>query len=219
MSPTGNGSVAIDQSTDQTAKATSPEQIRDQLIDQAAELSPDLADLIRLYYRYLPPEEVIDDDPRDLVGAVGSNLLLAEARVAGRPVVRLLNPVAAQDGWDCPATVIQVVTDDMPYLVDSVVAELAHSGVNVQRVVHPIVVVRRDLAGSLREVLATADPEAPPADTLLESWMSIEVDLVTDPERARELENRLVSVLHDVREVVEDTDRMVGTARMLADAP
>jgi glutamate dehydrogenase len=217
MSPTGNGSVAIDQSSDQTAKAASPEQIRDQLIDQAAELSPDLADLIRLYYRYLPPEEVIDDDPRDLVGAVRSNLLLAEARVAGRPVVRLLNPVAAQDGWDCPATVIQVVTDDMPYLVDSVVAELAHSGVNVQRIVHPIVVVRRDLAGSLREVLAATDPEAPPSDALLESWMSIEVDLVTDPERARELENRLVSVLHDVREVVEDTDRMVGTARMLAD--
>ena len=218
MSPTGNGSVAVDQSTDQSAKSASPEQIRDQLIDQAAELSPDLADLIRLYYRYLPPEEVIDDDPRDLVGAVGSNLLLAESRVAGRPVVRLLNPVAAQDGWDCPATVIQVVTDDMPYLVDSVVAELTHSGVNVQRVVHPIVVVRRDLAGSLREVLATADPEAPPADALLESWMSIEVDLVTDPERARELENRLVSVLHDVREVVEDTDRMVGTAKMLADS-
>ena len=217
MSPTGNGSVAIDQCSDQTAKAASPEQIRDQLIDQAAELSPDLADLIRLYYRYLPPEEVIDDDPRDLVGAVRSNLLLAESRVAGRPVVRLLNPVAAQDGWDCPATVIQVVTDDMPYLVDSVVAELAHGGVNVQRVVHPIVVVRRDLAGSLREVLAAADPEAPPSDALLESWMSIEVDLVTDPERARELENRLVSVLHDVREVVEDTDRMVGTARMLAD--
>jgi glutamate dehydrogenase len=217
MSPTGNGSVAIDQSSDQTAKAASPEQIRDQLIDQAAELSPDLADLIRLYYRYLPPEEVIDDDPRDLVGAVRSNLLLAESRVAGRPVVRLLNPVAAQDGWDCPATVIQVVTDDMPYLVDSVVAELAHSGVNVQRIVHPIVVVRRDLAGSLREVLAATDPEAPPSDALLESWMSIEVDLVTDPERARELENRLVSVLHDVREVVEDTDRMVGTARMLAD--
>ena len=50
MSPAGNGSVAIDQSTDQTVKSASPEQIRDQLIDQAAELSPDLADLIRLYY-------------------------------------------------------------------------------------------------------------------------------------------------------------------------
>ncbi|HEX3781488.1 MAG TPA: NAD-glutamate dehydrogenase [Pseudonocardiaceae bacterium] len=220
MSPTGNGSVAVDTavdtSTDQAAKP-SPEQIRDELIDRAAELAPDLADLIRLYYRYLPPEEVIDDYPVDLVGAVRSNRLLAESRVAGRPVVRLVNPVAAQDGWDCPATVIQVVTDDMPYLVDSVVAELTHSGVNVQRVVHPIVVVRRDLAGTLLEVLATADPEAPPSDALLESWMSIEVDLVTDPERARELENRLVSVLHDVREVVEDTDRMIGNACSLAD--
>jgi glutamate dehydrogenase len=133
-------------------------------------------------------------------------------------VVRILNPTRAHDGWTCPATVVQVVTDDMPYLVDSVASELTRGGVQVQRVVHPIVVVRRDLVtGALQEVLPTADPADPPGDALAESWMYVEVDLLTDPDRARELETRLHTVLNDVREVVEDTDKMAGMAGHLAE--
>ncbi|WP_158846293.1 NAD-glutamate dehydrogenase [Saccharothrix deserti] len=200
------------------ARTASPEQARDELIERAAANAPELADLIRLYYRHVPAEEVIDDDPVDLVGAVRSNYQLAESRVPGRPVVRILNPTRAHDGWTCPATVVQVVTDDMPYLVDSVASELTRGGVQVQRVVHPIVVVRRDLVtGELLEVLPTADPADPPGDAMAESWMYIEVDLLTDPDRARELETKLHTVLNDVREVVEDTDKMIGTAFSLAD--
>ncbi|QQQ77600.1 NAD-glutamate dehydrogenase [Saccharothrix sp. 6-C] len=200
------------------ARPASPEQARDELIERAAANAPELADLIRLYYRHVPAEEVNDDDPVDLVGAVRSNYQLAESRVPGRPVVRILNPTRAHDGWTCPATVVQVVTDDMPYLVDSVASELTRGGVQVQRVVHPIVVVRRDLVtGALQEVLPTADPADPPGDALAESWMYIEVDLLTDPDRARELEAKLHTVLNDVREVVEDTDRMAGMAGHLAE--
>jgi glutamate dehydrogenase len=187
------------------------------LIERAASLAPEIAELIRLYFRYLPPEEVIDDDPVDLVGAVRSTLQLAENRVPGRPLVRVLNPTRGHDGWTCASTVVQVVTDDMPYLVDSVASRLTGGGVQVQRTIHPIVVVRRDVAGGLIEVLPTADPDAPPRDTFAESWMSVEIDLITDPQRARELENGLLSVLMDVREVVEDTERMAGMARSLAD--
>ncbi|NUT93723.1 MAG: NAD-glutamate dehydrogenase [Saccharothrix sp.] len=196
----------------------SPEQARDELIERAAAGAPELADLIRLYYRHVPAEEVNDDDPVDLVGAVRSNYQLAETRVPGRPVVRILNPTRAHDGWTCPATVVQVVTDDMPYLVDSVASELTRGGVQVQRVVHPIVVVRRDpVTGALNEVMPTADPADPPGDAMAESWMYIEVDLLTDPDRARELETKLHTVLNDVREVVEDTKKMTDTALQLAD--
>ncbi|MGH3864357.1 NAD-glutamate dehydrogenase [Actinokineospora sp.] len=211
-----DGAVSVDGSASD-GRPVSPEQIRDDLIERAAEQAPDIADLIRLYYRYIPPEEVLDDDPVDLVGAVRSHAQLAEKRVKGRPAVRMVNPNSGQDGWSTPGSVVQLVTDDMPYLVESVSAELVRSGVQVQRVVHPIVVVRRDVAGGLREVLPTCDPDDPPGGTFAESWMYIEVDLVSDADRAREIENSLLSVLNDVREVVEDTDRMISTARALAD--
>ncbi|MDX8149796.1 NAD-glutamate dehydrogenase [Lentzea sp. BCCO 10_0061] len=216
--PTRTDDVSAAPAAGDDSRPASPEQVRDELIERAAANAPELADLIRLFYRHVPAEEVNDDDPVDLVGAVRSNYQLAESRVPGRAAVRILNPTRGTDGWQCPVTVVQVVTDDMPYLVDSVASELTRGGVQVQRVVHPIVVVRRDpVTGERIEVLPTADPADPPSDALAESWMNVEVDLITDPDRARELETRLLTVLTDVREVVEDTDRMVTTALQLAE--
>ncbi|SMD24283.1 NAD-glutamate dehydrogenase [Lentzea albidocapillata] len=216
--PTRTDDVSAATAAGDGSPTASPEQVRDELIERAAANAPELADLIRLFYRHVPAEEVNDDDPVDLVGAVRSNYQLAESRVPGRAAVRILNPTRGTDGWQCPVTVVQVVTDDMPYLVDSVASELTRGGVQVQRIVHPIVVVRRDpVTGERTEVLPTADPADPPTDALAESWMNIEVDLITDPDRARELETRLLSVLTDVREVVEDTDRMAATALQLAE--
>ncbi|MET0236002.1 MAG: NAD-glutamate dehydrogenase [Kibdelosporangium sp.] len=215
---TSTGVQSHPDATSAKAPVATPEQIRDELVATAAGSAPEIADLIRLYYRYVPPEEVLDFAPADLVGAVRAHLSLARQRVPGRPVVRPINPTAEVDGWTTSATVVQVVTDDMPYLVESVSAELVRGGVQVQRVVHPIVVVRRDVAGALREVLPTADPGDPPADALVESWMYIEIDLITDPDRGREISTGLYSVLNDVREVVEDAAKMSGQANALADA-
>ncbi|MGB3437494.1 MAG: NAD-glutamate dehydrogenase [Actinophytocola sp.] len=202
---------------DRTESEETPEQRRDDLIEQAASAAPDMADLIRHYYRYIPPEEVTDTDPVDLVGMVRTHRDLAARRVPGRPAVRVFNPDADTDGWRTAGTVVQLVNDDMAYLVESVSAELVRGGLQVHRVVHPIVVVSRDVTGGLRDILTDAEADDPPADALAESWMSIEVDLITDADRSREIESRLQSVLNDVREVVEDTDRMAGTARALAD--
>jgi glutamate dehydrogenase len=219
MTSTGDrppiGEAAIS-GTAEAPRRVSPEQIRDELVDRAAGMAPDIADLVRLYYRYIPPEDVIGDDPVDLVGAVRSHRQFAEHRVAGRPAIRMINPTFAEDGWTTGSTVIQIVTDDMSYLVESVSAELARNGVQVQRVVHPIVVVARDVAGQLREVLPGADPVNPPPPALAESWMYIEIDLITDSARVREIERGLYSVINDVREVVEDTTKMSAEATRLA---
>ncbi|EHR49887.1 NAD-specific glutamate dehydrogenase [Saccharomonospora marina XMU15] len=198
-------------------RSRSPEQIRDELVDSAASQTPDIAALIRLYYRLIPAEEIIGDEPSDLVGAVRSHLELAAERVPGRPVVRLFNPTIEQDGWAREATVVQLVTDDMPYLVDSVAAELSRNGVQVQRIVHPIVVVSRDVTGHLLRVHPEADVAEPPAGAATESWMYLEIDPIGDPHRAQDLDRRLTAVLGDVREVVEDTEKMAEAARRIAD--
>ncbi|GAA4865754.1 NAD-glutamate dehydrogenase [Saccharopolyspora rosea] len=197
--------------------ASNPEVTKSRLLDRAAESAPELAQLLRTYYRHVPADELVDDEPGDLVGALRSHHDLASHRVAGRPVVHIFNPNRAADGWESAATVVQIVTDDMPYLVDSVVAELGRDDAQVQRIIHPILVVRRDVAGELLEVLPAADPAAPPADAMAESWMFIEVDQVVDEDRLGALRQGLNNVLNDVREVVEDSERMHATARALAD--
>ncbi|MGQ0776330.1 MAG: NAD-glutamate dehydrogenase [Pseudonocardiales bacterium] len=182
-----------------------------------AEESGRLDALIARYYRHASAEEFSSAEPAELGAAVRSHCALAAERAPGRAVVRLLNPTRAGDGWSSPGTVVQIVTDDMPYLVDSVVAQLDRIGVSAHRLLHPIMVVCRDLTGALQAVLADCDPDEAPADALVESWMYLEIGRITDPERAQEVQQRLLAVLTDVREVVEDTERMAGTAVALAD--
>jgi glutamate dehydrogenase len=176
-----------------------------------------IAELVALYYRLVPAEELDTAEPAELAAAARSHLELATDRVPGRAVVRLLNPTLAEDGWSSRDTVVQIVTDDMPYLVDSVVAELARIKVAVRRLGHPIVLVRRDITGTLREVLTGSMPDEAPTDALVESWIYVHVDRIADPDRARQVEQRLLTVLTDVREVVEDTQRMAGVAYALAE--
>src|SRR5216117_3556017 len=83
----------------------SPEQTRDDLIELAAAVAGDLADLVRLYYRYIPPEEVVDHEPADLVGMVRAHRRLAETRVPGSPSVQVFNPDTAE-GWSTAGTVV-----------------------------------------------------------------------------------------------------------------
>ncbi|MQA62168.1 MAG: NAD-glutamate dehydrogenase [Actinophytocola sp.] len=190
---------------------------RDHLVEQAAGLAPEIGDLVRVYFRHVPPEDIVDDDPVDLVGAVRSHKVLAEQRTPGRPAVWIGDPTEAENGWSSDATVVQIVTDDMPFLVDSVAAKFARSGIDVQRIVHPIFVVSRDVTGALQEIHPTADAAEPPEGAATESWIYVELDRLTDTERAVEMENRLHSVINDVREVVEDTEKMSATALAIAE--
>src|SRR2546423_3409292 len=149
-----------------------------------------LAELIALYYRLVPADELSTAEAAELQAAVQSHLALAAERVPGRALVRLLNPTRAEDGWNSPDTVVQIVTDDMPYLVDSMIAELERCDLAVRRLVHPLVLVRRDVTGTLREVLTGCDPAEIPSDALVESWMYVNIDRITDPGRARQVHQR-----------------------------
>ncbi|AOS62385.1 NAD-glutamate dehydrogenase [Actinoalloteichus hymeniacidonis] len=197
-------------------RAAALDSTRDELLDRAADTQPSLGRLLRLYFRDVSAEEVVAHDSDQLLAMLSSHVELAQHRVAGRPAIRVFAPEDEKAGVTRDVTVVQIVTDDMPYLVESVVAGLSRQNASVIRIVHPIVVVRRDLAGEMHEVLDSADPSDPPADALVESWMHLEIAPVGDLEAREALQRGLHSVLNDVREVIEDTDRMAERAQSLA---
>jgi glutamate dehydrogenase len=84
---------------------------------------------------------------------------LAAERPQGRAVVRVRPGAEATllAGRD----VIDVVTDDMPFLVDTLTMTLAAHDVKAELVVHPQLNVRRDITGSLREVIRPIDAARP----------------------------------------------------------
>ncbi|MGA0944282.1 MAG: NAD-glutamate dehydrogenase, partial [Candidatus Nanopelagicales bacterium] len=177
-------------------------------VEQMATGSPILEELAPIYYRHVPDDDIASRRPEDLLGAMVSHVELATDRPIGTARVRVHTPTDDTDGWSCGGPVVEIVTDDMPFLVDSVAAELTRLGRALRLVIHPVLTARRDVAGALEEV--SADGEG-----VRESWIHAEITRGAVP--AAEIEAALRRVLSDVREAVEDWPRMRAKALEAAD--
>jgi len=159
------------------------------------------ARFLRQFYGHVPPEDIIDRSADELYGAALSLWRFAETRADGRAKLRLINPRIEEHGWQSPRTIVEIVNDDMPFLVDSVTAALAQRGAAVTLVVHPILRVQRDAKGRLARLF---DAEAANGDARRESFMHIELSQESDPARLAALAAALDAVLKEVRAAVED---------------
>lgn len=171
---------------------------------------------LQRYYLHTAPEDLADRDPVDVFGAAFSHYRLAENRPQGTANVRVHTPTVEENGWTCSHSVVEVVTDDMPFLVDSVTNELSRQGRGIHVVIHPQVVVRRDLTGKLLEVLTDPGTERP-HDAVTESWIHVEMDRETDRADLKQISADLLRILSDVRETVEDWEKMRDAALRIAD--
>ncbi|MEU9853790.1 NAD-glutamate dehydrogenase [Streptomyces sp. NPDC047974] len=174
-------------------------------------------DYLQRYYLHTAPEDLSDRDPDDVFGAALSHYKLAENRPQGTANVRVHTPTVEENGWTSSHSVVEVVTDDMPFLVDSVTNELSRQGRGIHVVIHPQVLVRRDITGKLIEVLSTQIHGELPHDALAESWIHVEIDRETDKADLKQITTDLLRVLSDVRETVEDWEKMRDAALRIAD--
>ncbi|HET6153487.1 MAG TPA: NAD-glutamate dehydrogenase [Marmoricola sp.] len=169
-----------------------------------------VATALRGYYRHVAPEDLLDRNEVDLYGAVVHQLRSGTERPQGTAVVRIFTPTVTDEGWSAVGrTVVEVITDDMPFLVDSVTMALDQADHDVHLVVHPQFVVRRDVGGHLQDVLEESGERVDTTahDLGRESWMHLEIDRIAD-EDVSALTRRLQKILGDVREAVEDWSRM-----------
>jgi glutamate dehydrogenase len=160
------------------------------------------------YYRAVPPADLIDRDPLDLYGAALAHLRFGEHRQPGQAKVRVYNPQIEQHGWQSTHTIVEVVTDDMPFLVDSVSMALNRLGLLIHLTIHPVLPVRRDAAGMLEAVLDAASGDG--GEAAFESFMHVEVDRQSDLARLDRIRTELERTLGDVRAAVEDWRPMLG---------
>ena len=170
----------------------------------------EVGQLLAAYYRHVAIEDLLDRSAEELYGALVSHYRTAESRPQGTASVHVFTPSLAEHGWSAGGhSVAEVVTDDMPFLVDSVVMELTRQQRDVHLVVHPQFDVTRDVTGRL-EAIACPDSESatPPEGAERESWMHIEISRIGHDEDVEAIAADLQRVLRDVRESVEDWDRM-----------
>src|SRR3954467_1187800 len=179
---------------------TSTRAVESELIEAVCErvrerIAPDevqeVEAFVRAYYRGAPADDLRGREPIDLYGAALAHWTFGRGREPGEARVRVYNPTFEQHGWQSPHTAIDIVSDDMPFLVDSVSMELSRREAGIHVLVHPVI-----------------------GD---ESYMHIEIDRQAGA--FEELADALRHVLAQVRAAVEDWQPMKARLRDLADAP
>ena len=197
------------------------DELTGKVVDRVRRLLPEdqaplVEEFVRRYYGWVVPEELLERSPVDLYGAALSHLNLAHERTPGEAKIRVYTPWFEEHGWQSTHTVVEVVTEDMPFLVDSVGMELERRGYLTHVIVHPVMTVRRDAQGRLVEILPEGtDPEKADGDSegvVRESMMHVEIDRNTGVGELEELHDGIRRVLGEVRAAVEDWQAMRGEA-------
>ncbi|GAA5182290.1 NAD-glutamate dehydrogenase [Rugosimonospora acidiphila] len=205
---TGDGEETEDTELDQ------PIPDAERLVTEAVALAGDDLDsarLVRRYWRFAPDEELVGLTPAEMLSGARAHRELAEQRVPGELKLRV------GDSPDQELTILEIVTDDMPFLVDTVTSALTTRGLSVHLLVHPLVVVRREPLGRLIEVCADVEADDAISGDVVESWMRLSIDRVRGDAARDELRRDVQRVLTDVREAVEDWPRMRSRALAIAD--
>jgi glutamate dehydrogenase len=174
----------------------------------------DVGSYVQAYFRHVAVEDLVAAGPTRLAAVAAEQARFAARRPQGRALVRVRRGEAAacQPARD----VIDIVTDDMPFLVDSLTMELARHETTTHLIVHPQLRVSRDVTGALREAAGLVDGGGSAHDEIAESWTHIEITRLPEGASAG-LQADLERVLGDVRVAVEDWPRMQARAVQLAE--
>ncbi|AMR77587.1 NAD-glutamate dehydrogenase [Cupriavidus nantongensis] len=163
------------------------------------------------YYDQADAEDLLRREVADLYGAVMAHWQTAQKFTPGSARIRVYNPNLEEHGWHSDHTVVEIVNDDMPFLVDSVTMEINRQGLALHSAIHPVFRVWR--GGSGIERIAPAGAGEAGDGSRLESFIHFEIDRTGESSRLDALRNGISQVLVDVRAAVEDWPKMCDITR------
>jgi glutamate dehydrogenase len=170
-----------------------------------AEQAGSAENFIRRYFANVAPDDVIYTSFDTLLGGALSLWEFGAQRAPGTPKVRLFNPTMAENGWETEHTVVEIVNDDMPFLVDSVTAEIRRRERQIHLLLHPVIRTVRDRGGNR---IGVTDTLHAPADAIVESYMHVEIDQETEPSELESIRASLEQIFAEVTLAVADWRKM-----------
>ncbi|MCG6117546.1 MAG: NAD-glutamate dehydrogenase [Aquimonas sp.] len=173
----------------------------------------DAAMFARRFFGRMPEDELAGRSPELWAALIADLIEFMRERRSGAPKLRIFNTRAAE-GWDSGHTVVQIVNDDMPFLVDSVSMAVAACDLQLHAVIHPVLAVQRDPGGHVLTLGGQGGDE---------SVMHLEIDRLAEPEDLRRVQEAILNALSDVRACVRDwspmRERMTALVSDLAARP
>lgn len=128
------------------------------------------SEFVETYLRHLSPEDILEVGEDTLVGLLVGHLRIGKARASSETLLDIYTPTLAEHGWDAGgSTVIQAVTGDREFLVDTFTMSVTALGWAIREVFHPQLAVQRDGSGEFRGLSSATMPG------IAESWICLEV--------------------------------------------
>jgi glutamate dehydrogenase len=165
---------------------------------------------VAAYFENTDPDEIAARGPATLFAIANAHWrLLDTPRAAQSAKVRVFNPTLAEDGFVSEHSVVQIVHDNMPFLVDSVTMAINRGSRTAHWIVHPLLSVARDAKGNIASVSGAAAATAAGQHDPVESLILVECDRIVGVAEQQALADELNRVLGDVRSAVQDWRAML----------
>ena len=169
---------------------------------------------VQNYYSNVASSDMADRDAADLAASALCHLRFALKR-RSRALVRVFNPTLDEHGYTSLHTVVEMVTDDMPFLVDSIGLVLSNRALTLHFMAHPVFAVTRNKLGMLSSAL---DRRLKMLKTSrLESFQHIEIDRIVDLQVLHAISKEIEHSMSDVRLAFQDWDKMKIAAQVTAE--
>ena len=184
-------------------KATFIDQITQAIMaHHRGEEAQSLIDFVALFYDQYPVTELNGRKVSDVYGSSFANWHFVQEKASERPKVRVYNPTLDQDGWLSSHTIVSVLQNDMPFLVDSIRMEMNRRNIAIHSVKSTIAFVKRDKAGNIESFRPASGNIA--EDEQREALVYLEVNRLVDDSALSDLQHCLEDILGDVETVVSD---------------
>ncbi len=182
--------------------------IINEIIKQAAKIEDkNFAQFIEIFYSQNLARDFFHYDVTELYNSAFVSFNFFKQKKAGEVKIQTYNPTLKSDGFESSYTFLNIVNDDMPFLVDSVVAYLDRNGVKIKNIMHPIYSVKRDDAGNLKALTDSDDSRS-------ESVIQLHLEKIISKYDMELLEKNIKKILDHVSLVVKDWQAMVNLAKV-----
>lgn len=158
-------------------------------------------EFVEQLYKFAPSSDLKSYSPEDLCGLASNLFKFMSARRKGEAKIRIYNPESKANGWESQYTTIEIVNDDMPFLVDSITEETNRHGLKILGLLHPVLEVIRDEKGNLKEVRAG---DGSKENGNAESIIHLQVSYIADAKKREKLEQDILNVLKAIKFAVDD---------------
>lgn len=169
----------------------------------------DLRVLINRLFQHASMRDLQSYETTDLAGMVVTFWRSIQVKKPNTPHVELLNPNVEEHEWQSSHSIVTILSDEVPFVIDSARLALNELSVNIHAVFYGTFKVERDKSGQFQRFSESGSPEL---------LLCIEMDRTTVAKQRKSIEKALYTVLGDVRFVVDDFSAMVDKANAINDA-